>query len=94
MDWWDIVARTLAEEFSDIPDLDEAVRVGTRLLLATAEADTDEFKRQSLDYAAACKAGACEVRYLEVSARNHFDVIMDWMDADAALTQHTWSLID
>jgi len=67
---------------------------GTRLLLATAEADTDEFKRQSLDYAAACKAGACEVRYLEVTARNHFDVIMDWMDADAALTQHTWTLMD
>ncbi len=34
MEWWDIVTRTISAEFSDIPDLDEAVRVSTRLLIA------------------------------------------------------------
>ena len=34
MEWWDIVSRTAASEFSDIPDLEHALRVTLRLLLA------------------------------------------------------------
>jgi len=34
MEWWDILSRTLASEFSDIPDLEHGVRVAVRLLLA------------------------------------------------------------
>lgn len=34
MEWWDIFSRTVASEFSDIPDLEHAVRVSLRLLLA------------------------------------------------------------
>lgn len=34
MEWWDILSRTLASEFSDIPDLEHGVRVTVRLLLA------------------------------------------------------------
>lgn len=34
MEWWEIVSRTVASEFSDIPDLEHAVRVSIRLLLA------------------------------------------------------------
>lgn len=34
MEWWDIVTRTVASEFSDIHDLEDAVRVSVRLLLA------------------------------------------------------------
>ena len=66
----------------------------TRLCVATAETDTDEFKRQSLDYAAACRQRGCAVHYLDVPGRNHFDVIMDWMNPQAALTQAAWALFD
>ena len=66
---------------------------GTRLCIATAEKDTDEFKRQSLDYAAACTRQGCAVQYEQIAGRNHFDVIMDWMNPQALLTQSTWDLL-
>ena len=66
---------------------------GTRLCIATAEKDTDEFKRQSLDYAAACTRQGCAVQYEQLAGRNHFDVIMDWMSPQALLTQSTWRLL-
>ncbi|HCJ30682.1 MAG TPA: methyltransferase [Pseudomonas sp.] len=34
MEWWEILYRTVASEFSDIPDLEHGVRVSLRLLLA------------------------------------------------------------
>jgi len=34
MEWWSIIASTIASEFSDIPDLQEATRVASRLLIA------------------------------------------------------------
>jgi putative Mg2+ transporter-C (MgtC) family protein len=34
MEWWDIFSRTVASEFSDIPDFEHAVRVSVRLILA------------------------------------------------------------
>ena len=67
---------------------------GARLCIATAEKDTDEFKRQSLDYAAACTRHRCAVQYVQIAERNHFDVIMDWMNPQALLTQSTWRLLD
>jgi arylformamidase len=67
---------------------------GARLCIATAEKDTDEFKRQSLDYAAACTRQGCAVQYEQIAGRNHFDVIMDWMSPQALLTQSTWRLLD
>ena len=66
---------------------------GARLCIATAEKDTDEFKRQSLDYAAACTRQGCAVQYEQIAGRNHFDVIMDWMNPQALLTQSTWRLL-
>jgi len=35
MEWWDIVSRTIASEFSDLSDLEHATRVSLRLILAT-----------------------------------------------------------
>ena len=66
----------------------------TKLCVATAEKDTDEFKRQSMAYAAACRAQGCVVHYMQVPGRNHFDVIMDWMSPQAALTKAAWGLFD
>ena len=34
MKWWDILSRTVASEFSDIPDFEHAIRVTVRLVLA------------------------------------------------------------
>ncbi len=66
----------------------------TQLCIATAELDTDEFKRQSVVYAAACSRHGCEVQYLEVAGRNHFDIILDWMDPEAVLTRRTLQLFE
>lgn len=66
----------------------------TRLCIATAELDTDEFKRQSTSYAAACRLHGCEVQYLEVAGRNHFDIILDWLTPDALLTRLTLQLFE
>ena len=63
-----------------------------RLFVAAAALDTDEFKRQSQMYAAACSQKGCAVQYCEVPQRNHFDLVLDWMDPNAALTQATWDL--
>lgn len=66
----------------------------TRLFISAAELDTDEFKRQSIVYAAACEQHGCEVQYLEVAGRNHFDIILDWMNPEALLTRHTLRLFE
>ena len=34
MEWWDMLSRTVASEFSDIPDFEHAIRVTVRLVLA------------------------------------------------------------
>lgn len=34
MEWWEIISSTVASEFSDLPDLEHATRVTTRLILA------------------------------------------------------------
>lgn len=35
MEWWEIIASTIASEFSDLPDLEHATRVTLRLVLAS-----------------------------------------------------------
>jgi arylformamidase len=67
---------------------------GTRLCIAAAHADTTEFKRQSDQYADACRTHGCIVQSLTVPGRNHFDVIMEWMNPVAPLTRATWALFD
>lgn len=34
MEWWEMLGRVVASEFSDLPDLEHAVRVSVRLLVA------------------------------------------------------------
>jgi len=34
MDWWEILSRTVASEFSDLPDLEHAIRISLCLLIA------------------------------------------------------------
>ncbi|MDW7711441.1 MAG: alpha/beta hydrolase [Deferrisomatales bacterium] len=66
---------------------------GCPLVLAYAEAETDEFKRQSLRYGGAWAARGFPVECFEVFGRNHFDVILDWQDPGAALTRAALGLL-
>ena len=63
------------------------------LYIAVAERDTDEFKRQSSDYAATCKAQGNPVTWHETPQRNHFDIVRDWMDPQSHLFQATLALL-
>lgn len=57
-----------------------------RLVLAFAETDTDEFKRQSNAYKTAWEESGFPVICFEVPCRNHFNVIMDWQKPDSSMT--------
>lgn len=47
---------------------------GTRIVGSYAPSETDEFKRQSEVYFAACHAGGCIVTLIPVPGSNHFDI--------------------
>lgn len=62
------------------------------LQVVVAGQDTAEFKRQSRDYAQACERQGNAVEFLELAGRNHFNIILDWMQADSALTRAVLTL--
>lgn len=62
------------------------------LQLVVADQDTTEFKRQSRDYARACEEQGNPVEFLEIAGRNHFNIILDWMQADSTLTRSVLAL--
>lgn len=62
------------------------------LVLAFADTDTDEFKRQSLSYKAAWEAAGFPVICFEVPHRNHFNIILDWQRPDSSMTLSALSL--
>jgi arylformamidase len=64
------------------------------LVLAFAEADTDEFKRQSHAYRTAWEASEFPVICFEVPGRNHFDVILDWQKPDSSMMRSTLRLFN
>ena len=64
-----------------------------RYLLAVGGAETDGFRRQSHDHAAALRAQGCDARALQVGARTHFDVLDDLADADALLFRGAHALL-
>ena len=63
------------------------------LYVAVAESDTDEFKRQSKDYAATCLAQGNSVSWHEAAQRNHFNIVLDWMNPRSHLFQATMRLM-
>ena len=66
--------------------------IGTRLCVAAAALDTDEFRRQSRQYAAACASHGCPTTGIEIAGRNHFDVVLDWTDPDSELSRAAFAL--
>ncbi len=77
----------------DLSPLHQLPKPQVPLYVAVAEHDTDEFKRQSRDYAAACGAQGNAVTWHEALARNHFNIVLDWMDAKSDLFVNTMGLM-
>jgi len=57
------------------------------VILAYGDNETSEFKRQTNDYLAHLQGQGLSVNCHEIPGRNHFDVIMDLMDANSWLSQ-------
>lgn len=58
----------------------------TRLTLAVGGQEMDGFKRQTTAYAAACQASGLPMQVVDMPAHNHFDLVLELMDADSPLT--------
>ncbi|MFC2968912.1 alpha/beta hydrolase [Acidimangrovimonas pyrenivorans] len=87
-DWMGFTAEEVAE-YSPIRHLPRAGRV----TVALAAGEAAGFTRQSRAYAGALTAAGIPTRWLEVPARNHFDVILDLADAETALSRALLEMI-
>ena len=61
-------------------------RAGVRIVGSYAPSETDEFKRQSEVYFAACHAAGCLVQVVPVPGSNHFDIPLALTDATSPLS--------
>ncbi len=61
-------------------------RPGTRIVGSYAPKETDEFKRQSEVYFAACHATGCAVTVVPVPGSNHFDIPFELADPQSRLS--------
>lgn len=66
---------------------------GCPLLVSWAGSETDEFKRQSRDYASAWSARGFPCTTFGLSERNHFDIILDLIDPQSRMTRETLAMI-
>ena len=65
-----------------------------RALVVWGAVETDEFKRQSREFASLLKAAGTRCETAEISERNHFDVILDLADASTRLGAQTLCLFE
>lgn len=63
------------------------------VVICWAERDTDEFKRQSRELAAAWGAQARDLAVFEQPNVNHFDCLFDWADPRSRLWRETMRLL-
>jgi arylformamidase len=78
-------------DVADLSPICHVARTTVPAVVAWAERDTDEFRRQSLAYASAwAEAGNRPPAALEVQDRNHFDVVFDLGDPATALGAMVW----
>ncbi len=66
---------------------------GLPLLVSWGGTETDEFKRQSREYASAWSARGFPCTTFGLSERNHFDIILDLIDPESRMTRETLAMI-
>lgn len=66
---------------------------GCALILSYGGSETDEFKRQSEDYAAAWRSAGFEADCFEVTERNHFDIPFELTDPASVLTSRLREMV-
>ena len=66
---------------------------GLPMVFSYAPNETDEFKRQSEVYMAACQAVGCNCQFVAAPGTNHFDIVFELCRKDSALTQAVWQTI-
>lgn len=57
-----------------------------RLVFSYAPGETDEFKRQTEAYLAACRAVGCRCEFVPMPGTNHFDLVLATADPTTVLT--------
>lgn len=67
---------------------------GGPLIVTWGGSETDEFKRQSRDYAGAWRAAGHACAEFEVSDRNHFDIVLDLANTERDLCKRTIRMIE
>ena len=65
----------------------QVAQPGPQVTVAWGEVETDEFKRQSRDYAAHLDGHGVAVETLECVGRNHFDVVFGLTDPRSLLAR-------
>ncbi|MGD9865518.1 MAG: alpha/beta hydrolase [Pseudodonghicola sp.] len=97
----DPIARTFPQEWlqldaQDVTDLSPIRTIGTPrcpVIAAYAEHEASGFSLNSHAYCAAVTAAGGSARALEIAGRNHFDVILDFLDPDSAISQALLGLV-
>jgi arylformamidase len=65
-----------------------------RLAVSVGGAELPELRRQSSDYAAACRASGIACRFLELAGHNHFTILDELAASDGALAIEVQRLLD
>ena len=73
--------------------LDQRRTIDCPLVVAWAEFDTDEFKRQSRALTTQWSGGRAVATSFEQPNVNHFDSLFDWCDPDSRLSRETLALL-
>ena len=67
--------------------------VGGRLVISFGENETNEFKRQSIEYAKAWSSKGMVCDFFEMKGRNHFDIILDLDDFSTPIGRSLFGMI-
>ena len=68
-------------------------KAGTRLVFTYAPNETDEFKRQTETYMAACTATGSTCSFVAVPGTNHYDICFEMADAHSDMCRATFAMM-
>ena len=69
------------------------LETGCPRILSYGGSETEEFKRQSEDYASAWQSAGFEAESFEVSECNHFDILLELTKSSSVLTSKLLGLV-